>query len=147
VLVSYESSPAGRAALLHAAALARREGAALTVVSVATTEPTDVGCGRCRQGAAIWNREMRSMADETLAEARMLLEGSPMIDYEVAVGSPREAVARSAATRRADVIVVPSEATGRLRRLLSPSTAERLRRAGRWQVVVAPSASDAGRAE
>lgn len=57
MLVSYESSARGRAALFHALALANRAGMPLTVVSVARREPWSAvhaavarrccGTGRC----------------------------------------------------------------------------------------------------
>jgi nucleotide-binding universal stress UspA family protein len=107
VLVSYEPSANGRAALLHAWGLARGAGAALTVLSVATQERVDVGCARCRRSAAIWNREMRAIAGEDLAEAAALLRPSSSVDFVVEPGRPRDAIANAARRLRADVIVVP----------------------------------------
>jgi nucleotide-binding universal stress UspA family protein len=139
VLVSYESSPRGRAALMHAIGLAGGYGADLIVASVATHERVDVGCARCRSSASLWNREMLAMAEESLAEAAGLVGPSPAVEYRVAIGSPARAIAQAADESGADVIVIPWEKTGRLRRLLSPPVAEHLRDAGPWEIVVAPA--------
>lgn len=141
VLVSYESSPHGRAALFHALGVARRAGAPMTVVSVTTNEPVNVGCARCRRSAAIWNRELRSLAQENLAEAAGLVGSSPAVDYAVAVGRPVHAIGQAADRSGADVIVLPWEPSGRLRRLFSSTVAEELGKAGPWEVIVAPAAA------
>lgn len=144
MLVSYESSARGRAALFHALGLAQRAGAPLTVVTVATKEPV-VGCARCRQSTVIWNREMRLLAEEELAEARSLVGPAAGIDSAVAVGDPVKALGEAADRSGADVVVLPWEPGGRLRRLFSPAVAGRLRKAGRWEVIVAPAAAHRSR--
>lgn len=144
VLVSYESSARGRAALLHALGLAERAGVPLTVASGARRGPV-VGCARCRSNAVIWNREMRLLAAEELAEATSLVGPSVAVDYTVAIGDPVVALGQVAADSGADVIVVPWEPSGRIRRLFSVRVAERLSRAGRWEVIVAPAATSQSR--
>jgi nucleotide-binding universal stress UspA family protein len=140
VLVSYESSARGRAALFHALGVAREAGVPLTVASVARKEPV-VGCARCRSNAVMWNRELRFLAEEDLTEAAGLVGPSPAIDYEVALGDPPRALSEVAARSGADVIVVPSESHGRLRRLFGTTLAADLSRSGRWHVIVAPAAT------
>ena len=140
VMVSYESSARGRAALFYALDLAQRAGAPLTVVSVATQEPV-TGCGLCRQTAAFWNHERRSMAEEDLAEAARLLGPMADVGYRVAVGRPVEVLDEVAGRVDADVVVLPWEASGRLRRLFSPTIAKGLRKAARCEVIVAPRAT------
>src|SRR5947199_8283708 len=94
VLVQYESSEAGRAALFHALSIAREAEAHLTVSSVATRQPVGIGCASCRANTAFWNHELQTLAQEALAEAGHLLGPSATIDYVVARGSSsREALA------------------------------------------------------
>jgi hypothetical protein len=95
----------------------------------------------------IWNREMRGVAEETLGEAANLLGPSPAVDYVVAVGSPALAIGEAADHAGADTVVLPWRPTGRLRRLFSSTVAEDLRRAGRWEVIVAPAATPKSRSE
>ncbi|MBS1885705.1 MAG: universal stress protein [Actinobacteria bacterium] len=140
VLVSYRSSSRGRAALSYAVDLAHDLGVPLTVVSVVPEEPTDVGCARCRQSAVIWNREMRSLAAEELREAAGLVRPGATVDYVAAVGRPAEALGRAAERSDADLIVLPWEPGGRIRRLFSRTVAEGLRESGRWRVIVARAA-------
>lgn len=110
----------------------------MTVASVAAKEPV-VGCARCRSNAVLWNQELRFLAAEDLAEAAGMLGRAPAIDYEVAVGDPVHALGEVAARSGADVIVVPWEPHGRLRRLFSVTLAEGLSKSGRWEVMVAPA--------
>jgi hypothetical protein len=146
VVVRYEPSARGRAALLHAFHLARGGELPLTVVSVATKEPVNVGCARCRHSAAVWNAEMRAVAEDELAEAARILGSSPAVDYAVVAGRPAQAIGEAADHAGADVVVVPWEPGGRVRRLFASTVAEDLRRLGCWQVIVAPAdiQADAG---
>ena len=112
----------------------------MTVVSLAAQDPV-AGCGLCRQNAVFWNRERRSLAKGDLAEAASLVGTSPAVGYMVAAGRPVYALGEAADRTGADVIVLPWEPSGRLRRLFSSTVAERLRRSGRWQVIVAPAAT------
>jgi nucleotide-binding universal stress UspA family protein len=144
VLVGYESSVRGRAALFHALDLAEGAGVPLTVASEARKEPV-VGCARCRSNAVMWNLEMRAMAADELAEAARLVGPSAAVDYTLAIGDPVHALGQIADGSGADVIVVPSEPSGRIRRLFSARVAEGLSRAGRWEVIVAPAAMSQSR--
>jgi nucleotide-binding universal stress UspA family protein len=132
---------AGGRRLFHALSIARQAEAELTVVVVATRERVDVGCARCRHNAALWNREMRWLAEDALAEAADLVGPSRTVEYAMAYGEPKQALAGAAARSGADVKVVPWQPNGRLRRLYSSSIAEHLRRDGRWEVVVVPAAT------
>jgi hypothetical protein len=140
VLVEYESSPRGRAALWHALRGAREAGAELTVVAVATREPV-VGCARCRQSAVLWNREMASLAQDALAEAATIVGERPGPQYAIASGDRKRALAEAAAAHKAELVVVPWEPTGGLRGRFSAGLGEHLSRDGRWKVVVAPAAA------
>lgn len=140
VLVEYESSARGRAALLHALRVAREAEAELTVVAVATRERV-VGCARCRQSAVLWNREMASLAQEALDEAATIVGERPGIRYAIAHGDRKRALADAAAASEAELVVVQWEPTGGLRGLFSAGLAEHLGRDDRWQVAVAPVAA------
>jgi nucleotide-binding universal stress UspA family protein len=140
VLVEYESSQRGRAALLHALRVAREAEAELTVVAVATRERV-VGCARCRQSAVLWNREMTSLGQEALGEAATIVGARPGTRYAIAYGDRKRALAEAAAACEAELVVVPWEPTGGLRGLFSAGLAEHLGRDDRWQVAVAPVAA------
>jgi nucleotide-binding universal stress UspA family protein len=147
VMVVYEQGPAGRAALLHAHALAAGAGAPLTVVAIASKERTDIGCGSCRQGAAFRNELSCEGAATALSDARTVLSSSPpsvIVGYELARGAFRRAVVQAGRDHRADVIVVPARAGGRLRRRLSRDRVRMLEGRTESSVVVAPEVPGAG---
>jgi nucleotide-binding universal stress UspA family protein len=106
ILVLYENSRRGAAALEQAAALAAREGALLTVVVVAVTEPEDARC--CDTRAVYWNGIVRELADEDLGRARALLGGGTAEFKVVTARSIPTALAIEAQRSRADTILVPS---------------------------------------
>ena len=136
VLVSYEPSKRGHAALRHAISLARASGSRLIVTAVVPRAPV-TGCARCRQSAVLWNHEMRSVASEELADAARLVGESGDVEYVPSYGELLPATAQAAERCAADVIVVPEQPTG-LRRLFSARIAEKLRDRGDWEVIVAP---------
>lgn len=141
VLVSYEPSKRGHAALRHAVSLARGWGSTLIVAAVLPRAPIN-GCARCRQSAVLWNQEMRSVASEELADAAKLVGDREDVEYVTSYGEPLPATAEAAERYSASVIVLPEQPTG-LGRLLSPRIAEKLRGRGDWEVVVAPGADPA----
>lgn len=111
MLVLYEPTAAGRAALEDVAHRAEAESAPLVVLSVTPHERVDVGCARCRQGAAIWNIEMAEVATGNLAEAQAHLKhlGLEADAYVVRRGDTAAAVADAAFAACADIVVVPWE--------------------------------------
>lgn len=141
VLVTYEASADGRAALAHALGIARAAGAPLTVIAVVPHERVDVGCARCRQSAVIWNHELGEIASEELIEAARLVGPSSAVAYDVARGPRTKAISDAARRSGADLIVLPCRRRGRARIRFSRDVTERLRREGRWRVVVAPPAA------
>lgn len=146
IVIVYEQSAAGRAALLHAHSLASQAGARLAVVAVASKERTDVGCGSCRQGAAFRNELACEGAESALSEARAVLSSCPSsvtVGYGLARGAFRRAVAQAAREQRADVIVLPARG-GRLRRRFSRDRAAMLEGRTAGAVVVVPGAPGAG---
>jgi nucleotide-binding universal stress UspA family protein len=107
ILVLYENSRRGAAALEQAAALAAREDALLTVVVVAVTEPEDSRC--CDTRAVYWNGIVRELAAEDLGRARTILRGGTGAEFKVVTArSIPTALAIEAQRSRADMILVPS---------------------------------------
>lgn len=147
IVIVYEQTAAGRAALLHAHSLASDAGAPLAVVAVASRERTDIGCGSCRQGAAFRNELSCEGAEAALSEARAVLTSSPpsvVVGYELARGAFRRAVVQAARDHRAGVIVIPAPGGGRLRRRFSRDRAAMLEGRTAGTVVVVPDGPDAG---
>jgi len=107
----YEASAGGRAALRHAAAMARAQDRQLVVLASAPQAPVNSGCLRCRGSAGIWNRAMVEVAEEELEEARDLLAGAEPDDvrYVVGRGDLVRAITAAAADAGADCVIVPSE--------------------------------------
>ena len=140
VLVSYEPSRHGRAALWHALSVARAAGATVTVATVVPQERTDAGCTHCRATASAWNEQLRALAHEWLSEAAELVGDSPSVRYLAACGPERQVLTLAARKDDVDLVVVPWRRAERARRLLRRSLAERLRGHGRWDVVIAPPA-------
>jgi nucleotide-binding universal stress UspA family protein len=134
ILVWFEDNPRGRDALRRAEALADARRAHLTVLTVAVQERL-LGCARCVQGTALWNREVRKIASEELVAARSIIEQAAQTDFESVVGSPAEAIIQTAERVGAQTIVIAAQ------RRLDPArrrkVAEQLSRRG-WQVISAP---------
>ena len=138
MLVTYEPSREGDAALSYALDIARTAGATLTVASVAPQERTDVGCGHCRASARVWNEQLRLLAHERLSGAAKTIGDAPAVRYLAACGPERQVLAQAARQHEADIVVVPWRRAERLRRVVRVSLAEDLRLRGPWEVVIAP---------
>ena len=138
VLVAYEPSREGGAALSYALGIARANGATLTVASVAPQEATDVGCARCRASARAWNEQLRLFAHEQLSAAAKTIGDSSAVHYLAACGPERQVLAQAARQHEADIVVVPWRRAERLRRTVGLSLAEDLSQRGPWEVAIAP---------
>jgi nucleotide-binding universal stress UspA family protein len=138
VLVTYEPSREGDAALGYALDIARTAGATLTVVSVTPQERTDVGCASCRASARAWNEQLRLLAHERLSTAAKTIGDSPAVQYLAACGPERQVLAQAARQYEADIVVVPWRRAERLRRVVRLSLAEHLSQQGPWEVAIAP---------
>ncbi len=141
VLVSYEPSRAGDAALTYALEVARETGATLTVTSVAPQERTDVGCASCRAKARSWNEELRRLAHQRLSTVASTIGDSPDVRYLAACGPKRQVLAQAARQCGADTVVLPRQRAESLRRVLHLSAVADLSRRGSWHVVTAPRAA------
>jgi len=141
VLVSYEPSRAGDAALSHAVEVARETGATLTVASVAPQERTDVGCAHCHANARAWNEQLCLLAHQRLSTAARTIGDTPDVHYLAACGPKRQVLAQAARQCAADLVVMPRPRAEPLRRRLRLSAVDDLSRRGSWQVVTAPRAA------
>jgi nucleotide-binding universal stress UspA family protein len=138
VLVAYDPSREGDAALSYALDIARAAGATLTVASVAPQERTDVGCAHCRASARAWNEQLRLLAHERLSKAAKTIGDSSAVHYLAACGPERQVLAQAARQHEADIVVVPWRRAERLRRVVRLSLAEDLSQRGPWEVAIAP---------
>src|SRR3954451_6506648 len=108
VLVLYESSRRGAAALERAAETAARTHARLTVVAVAVLEPAGARC--CDTRAGYWNQVVQEPAAGDLEQARSLVGDRSSAEFKVLTGeSVLDAVALEARRSGADLVMVPSD--------------------------------------
>jgi hypothetical protein len=135
VLVWFEDSAEGRAALARARELAQEWLARLTVVTVATHERV-VGCGRCLQGTVLWNLEMKKIAHEELLAARRILDGDDDVSYQLLVGDPADVITDAGLRTGAQVIVLPWHRESRLSPPNLRHVADHVGAEGSWRVVV-----------
>jgi nucleotide-binding universal stress UspA family protein len=146
VVIVYQGRREGRAALRYSRALAGQVGVPLTVLSIASKERTDIGCGSCRQGSAFRNELACEFATAQLTEARDLIESEEpadvAVDFALARGSFVRAVLTAVGDHGADVIVLPARRRGRLRRAFSRDPVKMLRGRTSASVIVAPDAAD-----
>jgi len=106
VLVVYEPSRRGEAAVRHAAKIATKAGARLSVVTVAVVEATDCHC--CDTRSVYWNQVVRELAEDELAGARDVVSLNAAADFRVVSGeSLPSAIAREAEQGGADMVVMP----------------------------------------
>lgn len=107
VLVLYENSRRGAAAIQQAAQTAAQANARLTVVAVAVTETEDARC--CDTRAGYWNGVVRELAAEDLDRARRLLPIGTGAEFRVLIErSVLAALALEAQRSQPDMVLVPS---------------------------------------
>jgi len=135
VLAVCDLSRGGRAALRWAGDTARACQAPLTVVELMRHERSDVGCGICRQGAALWNQRLDEIASERLTQAQQVVGDGLRLGFEVAEQPALSALAQVAARVGADLIALPRHGLGWRR---APGEAARLRQLGEWRVTLVP---------
>lgn len=113
VIVLYTPSVEGQDALRAASELARDAGARLTVLTVARVEPVNRRC--CDIRSTYWNQIMQELAADQLETAVDFLGHDPGAEFAVVSGSSiPDVLAREAAERGGDVIVVPRGSLPRL---------------------------------
>ena len=138
VLAFVEDTPRGREVPSAADRLAAQIGATLTVVAVAVIEREQLHCCDIRSGT--WNRVQHELAAEQLRDTQAQLASSPGVSFVVSeADSVEAALAREAAARACDVIVVPDQAHPLLGR--RSTLAARLRRRVGCDVLTAREAT------
>lgn len=104
VLVLFESSDSGAAAIRRAADVAEATGATLEVVSLAGQDPIN----RCGPSPHAYNCAVREAANEGLLEARKLLGArAERATFRVLVGEPEPPLTTWVADRGFDVVFIP----------------------------------------
>ncbi len=142
VLVRYEDTSFGLAALEHARVLADRRGARLTVVAVARQEANQGGCAICRSTAGLYNRHMQEIAREEISSAATHVGVCDTVEFVVAKGSSFvRAIGKLAIERGAQTVVLPGQPGGRIARLFGRDEAELTRRCGVAEVIVVHASS------
>jgi hypothetical protein len=137
VLVRYEDTPRGVAALEHARALADARGAQLAVVAVAPHEVNRGGCAICRSTAGMYNRQMDELAEEEISAAAEQVGVCDFVEFVVAKGGRfSRAMGELAVQRGARTVVLPAPRGGRLERLFRRDEAELTRRRSAAEVIV-----------
>jgi nucleotide-binding universal stress UspA family protein len=119
LLVAYEPSRAGDAALDAAVLRASEADAELAVACVV---PEEVSRSCCSISTGRWQEILEEDARAALSRARARVAGARDADYVVLRGRPADALAAAAHERGCDAVVVPGSPRGR--------TARALRRAG-----------------
>jgi nucleotide-binding universal stress UspA family protein len=125
VLVAYDGSSKGEAAIRAGERIAREDGAQLTVAAIVElAEP----CRTCGAPVGMWNIALREHAGELLTHARTLV--TMPAHMEILAGRPQHALTDGARTLGCDAIVLPAR-RGPLAWLLGRSRTPRwvLRRA------------------
>lgn len=142
VLIRFEDTPRGFAALEHARVLADRRGARLIVIAVAPHEVNHGGCAICRSSAGMYNRQMDEIAEEEISAAATQVEVCDLVELVVAKGGRfMRAIGEIAVQRGARTVVLPAPRGGRLARLFRRDEAELTRRRGVAEVIVVDESS------
>jgi nucleotide-binding universal stress UspA family protein len=123
VLAVCDGSAGAEAAVRAASALARRDGAQLTLAAVVELERPGHGC---QFGASTWNDVLRDAAWTELTRARAVVDSPAQL--RILAGAPGRALADGALEVGADAIMLPARSTSRLKRMLSRDPAPALRR-------------------
>lgn len=138
VIVLYRHSTGANAALTAASALARDAGARLTVLTVALVESVDRPC--CDIRSSYWNQVLQAQAADELETATEVLGHEPGVQFAIVRGSSvPNVLAREAAERGGDLIVVPRGSSPRLR-LRTRRLRRKVRRLGSCRVLELPAA-------
>jgi nucleotide-binding universal stress UspA family protein len=129
ILVAYDGTPEGDAALLAASGLAARDGARLTIVTVVALERPIRRLTRLPILTSVWNDVLLDRARADLERADRLL-GVPT-ERTVLFGSQTDALAAGAEEFGCDAIMLPAPRSRWLAKLLHLDRSRSLqRRAG-----------------
>jgi nucleotide-binding universal stress UspA family protein len=129
IMVAYDGTSEGDAALLTASQLAARDGARLTVVTVVALERTIRRVARLPMLTSVWNDVLLDRARADLERAERVLDMPA--DRTVLFGAQAKALAAGAEEFGCDAIMLPAPRYPRLARLLHSDRSRSLeRRAG-----------------
>jgi nucleotide-binding universal stress UspA family protein len=126
VLVAYDGTPEADAAVLAAAALARRDGSRLTVAAVVDLERPSRRITRLPMNTSVWNDVLLDEARADLERAERLLDVPA--ERTVLFGSQARALADGADEFGCDAIMMPARPRGPLARTLLARRAWAIRR-------------------
>ena len=126
ILVAYDGTSDGDAALLAANRLAARDGARLTVVTVVTLERPSRRVTRLPMLTSVWNDVLLDRARADLERAERLLDVPA--ERTVLFGSQTKALAAGAEEFGCDAIMLPVRQPRWLAKLLPHNRSRRLQR-------------------
>src|SRR5262245_27366631 len=137
ILCPVDFSEHSRQALLWASSIARRRGAAITVLSV--VEPLLAQATAIHLGVDFKQGEvepaLREFVETTLPDA---VRVASCVRMETAVGDPSEAILQVASRLNPGLIVMGTHGQGGFRKLLLGSTTEHVLRRTEWPVLAVP---------
>ena len=116
ILVAYDGTSEGDAALLTASKLAARDGARLTIVTVVALERTMRRVTRLPMLTSVWNDVLLDRARADLERAERLLDMPA--ERTVLFGSQTKTLAAGAEEFGCDAIMLPAPRSPRLAKLL-----------------------------
>jgi nucleotide-binding universal stress UspA family protein len=126
ILVAYDGTTEGDAALLAAGSLAKREGARLTIVTVVALERPIRRLTRLPMGTSVWNDVLLDRARADLERAARLVDVPA--ERTVLFGSGAKALAAGVEEFGCDAIMLPAPRFQRLTKLLRIDRSRRLKR-------------------
>jgi nucleotide-binding universal stress UspA family protein len=126
ILVAYDGTSEGDAALLAASELAARDGARLTIVTVVALERPIRRVTRVPMLTSVWNDVLLDRARGDLERADRLLDMPA--ERTVLFGSQTKALAGGAEEFGCDAIMLPAPRSRRLAQLLHLDRSRRLQR-------------------
>ena len=124
ILVQYDGTSAGDAAVLAAGSLATRDGARLTIVIVVALERATRRVTRVPMLTSVWNDVLLDHARADLKRAERLLDLPA--ERTVLFGSQAKALAAGVVEFGCDAIMLPAPRRGLLAGLLDQRRARRL---------------------
>jgi nucleotide-binding universal stress UspA family protein len=126
ILVAYDGTSEGDAALLAASKLATRDRARLTIVTVVVLERPTRRVTRLAMLTSVWNDVLLDRARADLERAERLLEMPA--ERTVLFGSQTKALAAGAEEFGCDAIMLPAPRSPLLAKVLRPDRSRRLQR-------------------
>ena len=136
VLLATDLSSASQAATDEAIAIARRQHAHLTVLSVVDPHLLRLPTGRFLRRVDQERARVEAGVQEVVRRARAAGVPSTFLVWE---GDPSDVILEAAEAEDVDLVVMGSHGRGRLGRLLLGSTSARVSAESRRQVLVVPS--------